>query len=178
MNDGPRPDPYEHRANYFVGSEFLAWLWWRAVRGEGQVELPNHGHVEFWIDEELMLSTPEPGGATARWTGSVPLRGPQGTSGLGSGKRVARMRVGLRKGAFEASAVIDAQTLDLQGLKVPPTDSRDYVEKLMERIAHMETARSIIDALFIGFLRARTHERWHEEWAPAMLEWIHQVDDE
>ena len=172
--EGLAPDPYEHRVNGFLGAEFLMWLWWRAEREQGQVHLADLGPVAFWLDDELVLSTPGPDSATARWSGGAPTAGPEGLGSVAAGKRVDKLRLGVRveNARAEFSVVLDAERLDIHGLKMPKEDGGEPLERLTERLHYLEVIRSVVDALFAGFLRARTHERWDSDWAPEIREWV------
>ena len=154
------------------GREFLTWLYWRTDKEGGRFELPKSGEVHVWVDDKMLFKDATEKPASCSLSGGDPARAPEARSALAGGKRLSKVKLGLRRGEREWSFTLDGETLDLASLKIPAllTDQED--EKLYERLALFEEAAFVVDELFAEYARVRLSDDWERKDQAWIHRWI------
>lgn len=172
------------------GREFLTWLYWRTDQEGGRFELRKSGEVIVWVDDKMLFKDPADGpaqpGASARAEGRAsgakaascslaggdPARAPEARAALAGGKRLSKVKLGLKRGEREWAFTIDGETLDLAALKLPALLTGQEDEKLYERLALLEEAAFVIDELFGEYAKARLSDHWEKKDRAWIHRWI------
>ena len=164
--------PADHPASFFLGKEFLLWLWWRSARDFGNVELPGFDPVEFWIDDRLQFKTDGEDPQISDLKGGEPATTDEARTALRSGKVVESARIGLRIREREYQLSLKGESLEIAGLKVPGEVKDGLDERILERMFLLEEATAILDALFHVFAEERLAGTWNTETVPAIRAWV------
>jgi len=148
----------------FLGREFLSWVWHRVERSEGVFELLRHNDVAASLVTQMQLR------CDFNLTGSttvqceMPSRALEGRAALTTGKQPVRLGMLLAARAGEWSFTLDAANLDVSGVVLPATDSKERVLVLESRFESMADLSDVVDALYAEFLRKRLSNTWPQEW--------------
>lgn len=164
--------PGDHPASFFMGKEFLLWMWWKSETAYGAVELPDLGPIEFWIDDRLQFRTEGDQPQVSDLKGGQPSATAEARSALVAGKAVETARIGIRAGEREYSLTLKGETLEIAGLKLPAEVNDGLDERIYERMFLLDEATGILDALFLRFSRDRLHPDWVQRTLKPMREWI------
>lgn len=156
----------------FLGGEFLMWLWYKSECLDGMMNLPVHGNIEVWIDDQLTLEAYLAETERNDLKGGSPAHSPEARSALRQGKRVSKAKVGILKEGREWSATIKAESMDLAGIKIPALLSREEEEQFFERMYLLEEVEDIVRALYLEFLKIRLALQWEAILLPKMSQWI------
>ena len=164
--------PGDHPASFFLGKEFLLWLWWTSETAYGSMELPGVGPVELWIDDRLQFRTEGDKPQVSDLKGGQPSATAEARSALQAGKIVETARVGVRVGEREYSFSIKGETLELSGLKVPGTVEDGLDERIYERMFLLDEIVGILDGLFLRFVDVRLDPEFARSTLGPMREWV------
>lgn len=164
--------PADHPASFFLGKEFILWLWWRSETSYGNLELGEHGRVDFWIDDRLQFKTEGDKPQTSSVQGGHAASSFEARSALLAGKTVESARIGLRLHEREYALVMKGETFEITGLKVPGEVKDGVDEKLYERMFLLEEATDVLDQLFLAFCEERLDPRWGAKIVPEIRQWV------
>lgn len=151
-----------------LGQEFLTWLWYRSDTSPDA--FVDKGGMPFSVSMEQRMTVEGGDGddhETAAVSGATsPLR--EARFGLGTGKKVTRSLLQLARDDMEFQVVLKAEDFSLNSLKTPKVEPAgeddDPDAAVLEKIALLENATSMIDALYLAFLRVRLDESaWNRE---------------
>ncbi len=160
----------------FLGPEFLLWLWYRFDTDGGRFAVDGEP-VDVIFDNQLTLEGHLAEAETSRLSGGLPANSPEAYQALRVGKRVAKARIRLAKGANEWTFVIDTETFNIGGLKVPQVPGTDKHDQIIERFYMIEELDRLLDDLYKQFLEHRIGAPWKKEFKE-MAEWVNEpVDD-
>jgi hypothetical protein len=154
------------------GREFLTWLFWRTDSAGGKFELPKSGDVHLWVEDRMLFKDGAERPATATLAGGDPARSPEARAALFGGKKLSRVKLGLKRGEREWSFTLDGETLDMGALKIPALLTQEEDEVLFERLALLEEAAFVVDELFGEYAKARLSDGWERGDAAKIARWI------
>lgn len=156
------------------GREFLTWLYWMTDKQGGKFQLEKSGEVQVWVDDKMLFKDATEKPASTALSGGDPARAPESRASLAGGKRLSKVKLGLKRGEREWSFTLDGETLDLSALKLPAllTDQED--EKLFERLALLEEAAFVVDELFGLYATTRLDDSWEKKDAAWIQRWINE----
>ena len=164
------------------GREFLQWLYWRTDQEGGKFKLPKSGEVHLWVEDRMFFKEPgqedpQPGTprpASTTLAGGDPARAPEARASLAGGKRLSKVKLGLKRGEREWSFVLDGETLDVTALKIPALFTEEEDEKLFERLALLEEASFVVEELFGDYAAARLSDDWERKDQAWQQRWIQE----
>lgn len=164
------------------GREFLQWLYWRTDQEGGKFTLPRSGEIALWIEDRMFFkepgeADPKPGTprpASTTLAGGDPARAPEARASLAGGKRLTKVKLGLKRGEREWSFVLDGETLDVTALKIPALFTEEEDEKLFERLALLEEASFVVEELFGEYAKARLSDDWERKDQAWQQRWIQE----
>jgi len=145
----------------FLGEEFLLWLWMKGLVDGG---LSGHeGDLSCcFVDDSVLLATERGDVKEVSLRKGIPAGGRGALEAPSRGMRPARAKLRLLSGDLEWTFTLNAATLDLQALKLPPTSSKEPAARMADRLFLMEEGSNHVERRFSAFLRARAGD------APAM----------
>ena len=155
---------------YFLGRDFLTWLWFKSETGEGRFNSVQSGEIEVWFDGPLTLQSEGSLGAEKVICSSDALT--EARLALNEGRKVARATLRIRSGDDEWMCVIDSLWMNFRSVKPPKTaGGDDYDAQFYERVFLLERLTAIIDDLYAAFLTARLSSDWRRQELPAFRAW-------
>ena len=164
--------PGDHPASFFLGKEFLLWLWWMSEKSYGAVEVDAIGPVEFWIDDRIQFRTEGDQPQVSDLKGGQPTATAEARSALIAGKTVETATIGVRVGEREYTFALKGETLELAGLKVPGEVKDGLDERIYERMFLLDEIVAILDGLFFVFAEERLHPDFRDRTLGPIREWI------
>lgn len=163
-----------------LGREFLTWLWFRSDLAPGSFTARDGSPFAVSMEQRIVV---QGGQGDARETASVsgalsPLR--EARFGLGTGKKVTRALLHLEKDDMAFQVTLKAEDFSLGGLKTPKIDKSDADDDpdalFLEKIYLMEVCTSLLDSLFLAFLKIRLEEdAWTQE-VRNMQKWLTETE--
>jgi hypothetical protein len=140
----------------FLGREFLTWLWWRWMTegGTGGDEDPT----TLMMDDMLQFGSTGGRVRDAALKKGNPSDSPAAFRALLAGMTPVKAKFRLKDADLEWVFTINASTLDLCGMKLPPVDAHSQAEIGMLRLDLMAQAINLIEDRFKQFLNARIED--------------------
>jgi hypothetical protein len=156
----------------FLAQEFLTWLWFKCEVEGGTFVVPQ-GPIGVAIDDALSLVSWTDDGLKASLRGGSPTGRPEAANALAAGLMLKRARLILALDSREWQFSLDADTLDLLGVKTVDPDADDEPEDaLADKLAAGEQLREIVDSLYELFLALRLSEDWDRIEVPRLKSWV------
>lgn len=170
---------------FFLGQEFLTWLWIYSEINGNFLHLKPQGDIELWFESRLHLESGE-GGDKKSVTCQVPSAGraevsydwAEALTALRRGKKLTRGRLKISTENKEWSLSLSADTLTPQGVKFPKTFASGEEEedtdtgRFLERVALLNELTAIIESLFKQFLEIRLSPDWEMVELPRLNKWL------
>ena len=164
---------------YFLGQEFLTWLWMNSEINGNYLPLQPQGAVELWFESRLQLESGEGGDKKSVTCQNPDAEWSEAYLALRRSKKLTRGRLKIRSEEKEWSLSLAADSLTPQGVAFPKTfthgeDEEDdsLIGRFMERVALLNELNSIIEALFKQFLELRLSAAWGEKVLPDLNKWL------
>ena len=164
---------------YFLGQEFLTWLWFKSEQSGGVIDMPERGNVVVVFEKHMQLEFGEGEAHEKLVSRGLQTELHEARAGLTMGKKVEQARIQLVVGEYEYHLTICGSMFDFSGIKLPKamaaSGEQEEVEgMLLDRIGLHEQAVKVIDDLFGMFLEVRTDpEAWGDE-VGLIRGWIHR----
>jgi len=172
IRDSLDQHPGDHPASWFLGKEFLLWLWWKSETAYGAIEVAPMGAIEFWIDDRIQFRTEGDQPQVSDLKGGQPTATAEARSALIAGKTVETATIGVRVGEREYTFALKGETLELAGLKVPGEVKDGLDERIYERMFLLDEIVAILDGLFFVFAEERLHPDFRDRTLGPIREWI------
>ena len=172
VDDSLDQHPGDHPASWFLGKEFLLWLWWKSETAYGTIEVSPMGAVEFWIDDRIQFRTEGDHPQISDLKGGQPTATAEARSAVRAGKTVEIATVGVRIGEREYTLGLKGETLELAGLKVPGVVKDGLDERIYERMFLLDEITAILDGLFFRFTEERLDQAFRVKMLQPMRDWI------
>lgn len=163
----------------FLGSEFLTWLWHCSDVNEGNFDvgdvvqdaLGGGGDFELWFEDKLLMGSPTVDAQENHFKGGQPTTSLEAHTALRLGKLAREAKLRIVRGTQEWAFSLKADSLTLNGVKVPAVLAKEENEAFTERMELLEQLDWMIKALFAHFLRLRLSPQWHSDVLPALQSW-------
>lgn len=156
----------------FLGSEFLAWLWFKIELCEGTFDVPGTGKVELWFDTQVVLASWTDETEKVMLRGAAPSSSPEAAEALRQGKIPFRATLRMTIGAEEYVLGLNARTFGLSGVKLPEVLLEEVEERFYERMRLLEQLDQVLSALYDEFLALRLASSWEGEALPMLRDWV------
>jgi recombination associated protein RdgC len=164
---------------YFLGQEFLTWLWYKSGERGGAVELPGIGDLTVVFEKHIMLEYGDGDSFEKVICQGLQAELKEARTGLRMGKKLEQARILLARGEYEWNLTIKASRFEFKSVKVPKTmgageeaDDPEAVEgRILEKIAMSEEVLHLVDELFRLYLTVRLSESWEAELA-RIRKWV------
>lgn len=158
----------------FLGEEFLTWLWFRWETTGGEFALAGGRVVGIALDDFLAFAAPSDDETVQTLRRGLPTRTAEARTALRQGNRLAKARLLVAEGSRQWSAVLDAATLTLTGVRLPDDDeeSTTDVDRNADRSANWLALHEIVQALYGLFLRDRLRADFKQAVAAPWAKWM------
>ena len=159
-----------------LGAGFLAWLWWRSERAEGEPLL--EGGAEIRLANRLELDG-MPGPSETAYRASDPAEIGEARLGLRSGRFITSGGLELEDGERPFRCTVQAGGLGLSAVKLPNALAKGEEEQFYETMFLLERLDERLREMLVTFLAHRLREGWEQEhesmrrWARAASEAAH-----
>ncbi|MBW1989139.1 MAG: hypothetical protein JRI97_06295 [Deltaproteobacteria bacterium] len=159
----------------YLGREFLTWLWYVTENDPGQVEAAAGDSVVVVVGNRIALERVR-GESVER----VTIRGEaaqmeEGLVALRKGALVAEVNLSVEIGDQAYSLNLRGEDLAASSIRTPATERVRVVDELagavFEKAGLLEKLFSVVDNLFLHFVRLRISDSWSRE-VLAMRKWI------
>ncbi len=156
---------------YFVGQEFLTWLWYKSEERGGAIDLPGIGDLVVIFEKHILLESGDGDSFEKVICQGLQAELKEARTGLRMGKKLEQARILLVRGEYEWNITIKASRFEFKSVKVPKTmagseeaDDSDAVEgRILEKISLNEEVVHLVDELFRLYLETRLSASWLPE---------------
>ena len=139
----------------FLGEEFLLWLWLRSMTEGGASGEDGDGSGCF-VDDSIQLVSERGEVKEISLRKGNPSESREAFEALSRGMRPAKMKLRILSGDLEWVFTLNAATLDMGALKLPPSTGKAPHERLHDRLFLLEEGAGHLERRLKGFLHART----------------------
>jgi recombination associated protein RdgC len=139
----------------FLGEEFLLWLWLRSMTEGGSSGEDGDGSGCF-VDDAIQLVSERGEVKEISLRKGNPAECREAFEALSRGMRPTKMKLRLLSGDLEWVFTLNAATLDMGTLKLPPSTGKAPHERLHDRIFLLEEGAGHLERRLKLFLRARS----------------------
>jgi recombination associated protein RdgC len=155
----------------FLGEEFILWLWWRGLAEGGTSGLEGDTSACF-VDDAVTLVTERGDVKALSLAKGNPAESREAFEALSRGFRPGKAKIRLLAGDMEWTFSLAPGDLQLQGLKLPPTQAKDMAGRLADRMFLIEEGLAHLDRRYAAFLALRAQDP--QGLQDALQEWVRQ----
>ena len=141
----------------FLGEEFLLWLWMRSMTEGGASGEDGDGSGCF-VDDAIQLVSERGEVKEISLRKGNPSESREAFEALSRGMRPAKVKLRILSGDLEWVFTLNAATLDMGTLKLPPSTGKAPHERLHDRIFLLEEGAGHLERRLKGFLHARSQD--------------------
>ncbi len=156
------------RENTLLGQDFLTWLWYKSEIRDGLFELENGERFLLFMEQRISVQGGEGENIDTATVNSSTGDMTEVLMGLKTGKKVTRaqLRMEIDENAWQVQ--IKAEDFALSGLKTPKVEMKDEEgddpdSKFLEKIFLIEKCISLLDCVFMEFIKIRISSDWQDE---------------
>jgi hypothetical protein len=157
-----------------IGTEFLLWLWFRSESNNGIFDTGEDQHAEIKVDGAITLENSETGEKVTCSGNNALMK--EARLALIENKKITLMTVRLiLNDEDEFSFKFDSRWMNFRALKTPKVllDFKDDPEGLFyEKTGLIEKAITVMDSVFMKFIKLRISSEWKSDELPALLNWV------
>lgn len=160
----------------FLGHEFLTWLWFAMENEQNKLKNQDGNPVTLNIGNRVVLENHYNNAVE-----SITIKGDdagleEGFLALKKGAVVTELHLAYKTGDQEWRFNIKGESLNIGNLKSPETgvieSKKDIEGALLEKVYLYEKVVSLIDHLYIRFIKIRVSADWARKIVPRMKKWI------
>lgn len=141
----------------FLGEEFLLWLWMRSMTEGGASGEDGDGSGCF-VDDAIQLASERGEVKEISLRKGNPSESREAFEALARGMRPAKVKLRILSGDLEWVFTLNAATLDMGTLKLPPSTGKAPHERLHDRLFLLEEGAGHLERRLKRFLQARSED--------------------
>jgi hypothetical protein len=155
----------------FLGNEYLLWLWYMLDSESDSIPLSDGTEAAVMLARTLVLECPR--GQTGREsiTSDGPTRLPEARRAIQSGKMPRKVGLTVVRHDSQYELTLQAETLAVNGARLPAPDASDERARLEERITQLRHLLETLDLMYDAFSAKRASDQWSKELAK-MQKWL------
>ncbi len=153
----------------FLGEEFVLWLWMRGLT-DGGASGQDGDLSSCFVDDAMMLVSERGEVKEISLRKGNPAESREAFEALSRGMRPSRAKLRILSGDMEWVFTLQSAGLDLSGLKLPPTASKDPVGRITDRLFLLEEGAGHLERRFGRFLHLRAEDPGAME--DALKSWV------
>lgn len=156
-----------------IGLDFLTYLLYRFENGTASFDIGRKDPVEVALDGPVSLVLEGQGAHRVTLRDGVPLGSVEIQAALMAGKKISSVKMFLKCGGEDYSAVVDGLTFAFRAVKLPPRDSnRDAKPLFSDAMVDITHFTDLFYGVYGAFLRERADpEAWRKSIA-AYHRWL------
>ena len=156
----------------YLGNEFLLWLWF-VLENEGDtLTLGDGSEVAVMLARTLVLDCPRGLSGNETIRSDSPVKLPEARRAIQAGKLPRQVGMILVRHDQQYELTLQAETLAVNGAKLPSVEDGEERVKLEERVGQMRHLIETLDLLYDSFLQMRLGGDWPRE-RERMQQWLH-----
>ena len=155
----------------FLGEEFTLWLWWRGL-AEGGTSGQEGDHSACFIDDAVVLASERGDVKELGLRKGNPAESREAFEAISRGMRPFKAKVRLLSGDMEWVFTLDAATLGMAAMKLPPSSAKDPQGRILDRLFLLEEGAGHLERRLKRFLEARSGDP--DGLQEAMRNWVRQ----
>jgi len=141
----------------FLGEEFLLWLWMRGLTDGGTSGVAGDQSALF-LDDTVQLATERGDVKELSLRKGNPAESREAFEALSRGMRPSKAKVRMLSGDMEWTFMLNAASLDVSTMKLPPTQAKDLQGRVADRLFLLEEGMALLESRFGAFLVLRTQD--------------------
>jgi len=153
----------------FLGEEFLLWVWMKGLLEGGASGVEGDGSACF-LDDAVQLTSEQGDVKEISLRKGNPSESREAFEALSRGMRPAKAKLRMLSGDLEWVFSLNAATLDLGAVKMPPTASKDPGGRVQDRLFLLEEGAAHLERRFKTFLEERVSDA--EGLQSRLREWV------
>ena len=153
----------------FLGEEFLLWVWMKGLLDGGASGVDGDGSACF-LDDAVQLTSEQGDVKEISLRKGNPSESREAFEALSRGMRPAKAKLRMLSGDLEWVFSLNAATLDLGAVKMPPTASKDPAGRVQDRLFLLEEGAAHLERRFKAFLEERVSDA--EGLQSRLREWV------
>lgn len=157
-----------------IGKDFLLWLWFRSETRAGISDPADGLHVEIAVDGKLTLETDEIQDSITCSCANPQMK--EARFALMENKRITKAAIRLTiNEEDEFFFRLDSRWMNFRMFKTPKViqDMKDDPDGFFyEKSGLIERAVTIMDSVFMNFIKIRISPEWETEELPELIRWI------
>lgn len=162
-----------------IGKDFLLWLWFKSETQGGVFDPTDDLQAEIAMDGKLTLETDEVEDSITCSCSNRLMK--EARFALMEGKRITKAAIRLTiNEEDEFFFRLDSRWMNFRMFRTPKViqDLKDDPEGFFyEKTGLIERAITIMDSVFMNFIKIRLSPEWETEELPALIEWIKRGND-
>ena len=148
----------------FLGNEFLLWLWYFGECEGDTIQTPDGARITFMLQGGLRLECPRGTTGNGTMNAAAAVRLPEAKAAAKAGKLPRKAALTVVRNADQFSFVIQAETLALSSVKLPPPAAEgEQRAREVDRLQYVRDLAEIVDQLFAAFMLRRMTSYWTQE---------------
>lgn len=160
----------------FLGNEFLTWLWFVMENRQDVLAESSDAFTSLEIGNRMVLEV-----TTNDTVERITLKGDrigleEGMLSMQKGGVVTELQLVYKAGSDEWRFGIKGESLNISGLKTPPTgriESEEEVEgAVLEKVFLCEKVVDFVNNLYSKFIHQRVSDHWQTREVPSIRKWI------
>ena len=157
-----------------IAKDFLLWLWFKSETRKDVFEMGDGMTAEILIDGKMTLETDEIQDSVTCSCANPLMK--EARFALRENKRITKAAIRLTiNEEDEFFFRMDSRWMNFRLLKTPKViqDLKDDPEGFFyEKTGLIERAITVMDSVFMDFIRIRISPEWESSELPALIEWI------
>jgi hypothetical protein len=149
----------------FLGNEFLLWLWYWLENESDTIKLSDDSEIALMIARSLALECPRGQFGRESISSDGPSKLPEAHRAIQAGKLPRKMGITLVRHEAQYELTLQAESLAINGAKLPPPEEEDARARTEERITQIRALLETLDLLYANFLQHRLSDNWTKETA-------------
>ncbi len=161
----------------FLGNEFLLWLWF-VLENEGDtLTLSDGSTVAVMLARTLVLDCPRGLSGNGTIRSDSPVKLPEARRAIQAGKLPRQAGMILVRHDQQYDFTLQAETLAINGAKLPPVEDGEERVKQEDRIGQIRHLIETLNLLYDAFLQRRLGGEWPRE-LERMQRWLQRGEQE
>lgn len=141
----------------FLGEEFVLWLWMRGL-SDGGTSGEDGDLSACFLDDAVTLASERGEVKEIGLRKGNPAESREAFEALSRGMRPTKAKLRILAGDMEWVFTLNAATLDMGAMKLPPSSAKDVQGRVLDRLFLLEEGAAHLERRLTRFLRGRASD--------------------